>query len=231
MNQLLKIGSTLQAETTPCRVERFLGGGGQGEVYRVEIEDKALALKWYFPQTATSEQQQMLQTLINRGAPWTLASCGRWQCSRRTMCRGFGYLMPLREAHYRSIVDLMKRRVEPSFRVLATAGFLLADSFLQSHAKGMCYRDIPPSATCSAIPIAVRRRSAITTTSASMAMQPGACWAHRALWPLRWCGAMPYRARKPTCTRWRCCCSICLWSITPWRVRKRAPFAVSISRQ
>lgn len=36
----------------------------------------------------------------------------------------------------------MKRRVEPTFRALATAGFELADGFFQLHAKGLCYRDI-----------------------------------------------------------------------------------------
>src|SRR5581483_632859 len=55
---------------------------------------------------------------------------------------GFGYVMPLREARYRGIIDLMKRRVEPSFRALATAGLELAHSYLQLHARGLCYRDI-----------------------------------------------------------------------------------------
>ncbi len=230
MNQLLKIGSTLQAETTPCRVERFLGGGGQGEVYRVEIEDKALALKWYFPQTATSEQQQMLQTLINRGAP---DARFLWPMAMLTANDVPG--IRLSDAATRSALPQHRRSDEAAGRAQfpgAGDGRFSACRQLPPVAR---QRDVlsrhPPSGMCSAIPIAVRRRSAITTTSASMAMQPGACWAHRALWPLRWCGAMPYRARKPTCTRWRCCCSICLWSITPWRVRKRAPFAVSISRQ
>lgn len=36
----------------------------------------------------------------------------------------------------------MKRRTEPTFRALATAGLHLADSYLQLHARGLCYRDI-----------------------------------------------------------------------------------------
>lgn len=55
---------------------------------------------------------------------------------------GFGYIMPLREPRYKGMVDLMKRRIEPNLRALATAGFALADSFFQLHAKGLCYRDI-----------------------------------------------------------------------------------------
>jgi serine/threonine protein kinase len=50
--------------------------------------------------------------------------------------------MPLRDPQYKGFNDLMKRRIEPSFRALVTAGYQLADSFLQLHAQGLCYRDI-----------------------------------------------------------------------------------------
>jgi serine/threonine protein kinase len=40
------------------------------------------------------------------------------------------------------MVDLLAGRIQPSFRALATAGRQLADSFLQLHSKGLCYRDI-----------------------------------------------------------------------------------------
>ncbi len=59
-----------------------------------------------------------------------------------TSTSGFGYVMPLRDRRFRSIVDLMKRRIEPSFRALATAGLELSHSYLQLHTKGLCYRDI-----------------------------------------------------------------------------------------
>jgi hypothetical protein len=35
---------------------------------------------------------------------------------------GYGYLMRLREPRFKGIIDMMKRRVEPGFRALATAG-------------------------------------------------------------------------------------------------------------
>jgi serine/threonine protein kinase len=56
--------------------------------------------------------------------------------------RDFGYIMPLREVRFRGIADLMKRRIDPTFRALATAGFGLAHSFLHLHSQGLCYRDI-----------------------------------------------------------------------------------------
>jgi DNA-binding helix-hairpin-helix protein with protein kinase domain len=122
-------------------VETFLGGGGQGEVYRADLDGKKVALKWYFPAQATPEQRAALEVLVKKGPPtekflWPI------ELTEAEKVPGFGYVMPLRESHYKSIVDLMKRRAEPSFRALATAGLELADSFLELHAMGLCYRDI-----------------------------------------------------------------------------------------
>ncbi len=143
MNQILKPQQTVQTETTglSCTVERFLGGGGQGEVYRADLGGRAVALKWYFPASATREQRSTLETLIEKGSPddkflWPL------ELASAQGVPGFGYIMPLREPRYKGIVDLMKRRIEPSFRALATAALDLSHSFLQLHAKGLCYRDI-----------------------------------------------------------------------------------------
>ena len=54
----------------------------------------------------------------------------------------YGYLMPLRESRFKGIVDLMKRRAEPSFRALCTACFELAHHYMLLHSKGLSYRDI-----------------------------------------------------------------------------------------
>jgi eukaryotic-like serine/threonine-protein kinase len=70
MHQLLQLNSTIQlASGHSCTIETFLGGGGQGEVYRAQLDNKLVALKWYFPEQATPAQQQNLQTLIGKGAP------------------------------------------------------------------------------------------------------------------------------------------------------------------
>ena len=141
MHQLLTLGSTHQtASGHPCTIEAFLGGGGQGEVYRVRVEDRPLALKWYFPEQATVAQRRALDTLIHKGPPgpgflWPLEL-------QDSAAADFGYLMPLREARFRGIVDLMKRRIDPSFRVLTLAGLQLAQAFLALHTQGFCYRDI-----------------------------------------------------------------------------------------
>ncbi len=143
MNQLLKTGQSVYAEAAglPCTVSRFLGGGGQGEVYEAVLGGESVALKWYFPQAATAQQRDALAALSAQGAPsgrflWPL------DLARSGETAGFGYIMALRPARYRSIADVMTRRVEPSFRALLAAGIGLADGFLQLHARGLCYRDI-----------------------------------------------------------------------------------------
>lgn len=139
---LLKTGQQLRSSLgLPCTVREFLGGGGQGEVYRSSWGDQEVALKWYFRAQATGEQAAALELLVARGAPdgrflWPL------DLVRHRGVEGFGYLMPLRDSALKGINDIMKRRAEPSFRALATAGFELADSFLNLHARGLCYRDI-----------------------------------------------------------------------------------------
>ncbi len=144
MNQLLQPHQTT-VRTEPAgaayTVEQFLGGGGQGEVYRAVLGGRPMALKWYFPASATPQQRTALEDLVRKGPPnekflWPTA------LAVAPGVAGFGYVMPLREARYKGIVDMMKRRVEPSFRALATAGLELADSYLQLHARGLCYRDI-----------------------------------------------------------------------------------------
>ncbi len=100
-----------------------------------------MALKWYFPNSATSEQRKILEKLIEKGAPndkflWPI------EVVSAENIPGFGYIMLLREERYKSLFDLMRRRIEPSFYTLATAGFNLSDSFLQLHSGGFCYRDI-----------------------------------------------------------------------------------------
>lgn len=140
MDRILNNTLTTESGRT-CQVLNLLGSGGQGEVYEVEMEGRRYALKWYFSENATNEQLEVLRELIRIGAPdnrflWPLELV----LSKKDQT--FGYLMFLRESRFKGLVDLMKRRAEPTFRSLCTAGFGLADSYMQLHSKGLCYRDI-----------------------------------------------------------------------------------------
>ena len=143
MNELLKTGQVVQAEISgqPCQVERFVGGGGQGEVYQARWAGGCFALKWYYPQTATDDQREALNNLVADQPP---SDSFLWPLDMATApgVPGFGYIMRLREPRFKSLLDLMNNRIDPKFRVLATVGLGLANSFFKLHAKGLCYRDI-----------------------------------------------------------------------------------------
>jgi DNA-binding helix-hairpin-helix protein with protein kinase domain len=102
-----------------------------------------VAVKWYFPDYLGRDTRlrERIEKAVQIGAPsdrflWPLEVVSALDDT------GFGYIMPLREARFKGIVDRMKCRVDPSFRAIATSGFDLAHSYLQLHAKGLCYRDI-----------------------------------------------------------------------------------------
>jgi len=124
-----------------CRIESLLGAGGQGEVYLVDVAGVKRALKWYYPQTASVEQLETLDRLIQAGAP---DERFLWPEDLLIDEGGttFGYLMPLRPDRFMGITDLMKRNFTPSLQSLVTACVNVSDAFLNLHAKGWCYRDI-----------------------------------------------------------------------------------------
>jgi DNA-binding helix-hairpin-helix protein with protein kinase domain len=143
MSNILKPQQTVHADFAglACTVQAFLGGGGQGEVYSARMGDTELALKWYYPESATPPQQAALRALVGKGSPSDLFL---WPLDLASApgVAGFGYLMPLRAARFRSGVELAKRRIDLTFRHLTTAALHLADAFLQLHANGLAYRDI-----------------------------------------------------------------------------------------
>jgi DNA-binding helix-hairpin-helix protein with protein kinase domain len=142
MNQLLKEKQILPIDgNNSCLVEKFLGSGGQGEVYRVSIQGSPYALKWYYPKQATPEQKDGLDNLIRIGAPNDKFLWPKFLLTNPKN-NTYGYIMPLRSQQYKGINDLMRRRVEPTFKALISAGVQLANSFAKLHAKGLCYRDI-----------------------------------------------------------------------------------------
>lgn len=142
MDGQLKGGTILTAQSgNKYTVKQLLGAGGQGEVYSVDSNDGSYALKWYYKNTSTKNQKEILDNLIQNGPP---ASAFLWPQDMifKSFGESFGYIMPLREKNYKSIVDMMKRKAEPSFYCLCRAAYNLTKGYHALHGKGYSYRDI-----------------------------------------------------------------------------------------
>lgn len=133
----------LPASGRTAEVIRFIGEGGQGTVFEVAIdgESEHMALKWYFAATGTDRQRSAIRDLVRRGAP---NSRFLWptEIVELDHIPAFGYLMPLRPAGHQTLAALLKGRIETRSAVRTTLCREIANSFLNIHSQGLCYRDI-----------------------------------------------------------------------------------------
>ncbi len=124
-------------------IKKLLAAGGQGEVYDVVKDDTGAhyALKWYFKNSATAEQREILENLVLKGSP---DASFLWPQDIIYYDGSFGYIMDLRGKNFRSIYDMMghPEEVNPSFEVLCRAGFNLTKGYQKLHMAGYSYRDI-----------------------------------------------------------------------------------------
>ena len=142
MEGQLKNGTILTSESgNKYEVVNLLGAGGQGEVYDVKCNGSHYALKWYFKGSATERQKKILETIIAKGSP---DESFLWPMELIVPAKSdlYGYIMPLRPKNYKSIVDLMKKRVNPSFYTLCRTAFNLTRGYQKLHAMGAKYQDI-----------------------------------------------------------------------------------------
>ncbi len=123
-------------------VEDRIGEGGQGVVHRARLNGAPFAVKWYRPGPASSGARKAISALIDRGGPPHPAFV--WPIDLVTSDRlpGFGYVMPLLEPRFASLLHLLDSEPQPSFRVMAHIGLNIVDAFAALHASGLCYRDI-----------------------------------------------------------------------------------------
>ncbi|MDN5351794.1 MAG: eukaryotic-like serine/threonine-protein kinase [Clostridiales bacterium] len=155
MPEQLPVGALVYTDSEIWTVEKELGTGGQGSVYKVTSGAVSGALKWYNHQSATEQQKEAIEELIQLGTPgesyiWpesvaTLKKdVDKGDASERHTPHGFGYLMPLIDG---------KRFTKLSYYFSGEATFKTEDakiaaclqiaaSFHALHLSGLCYRDL-----------------------------------------------------------------------------------------
>src|SRR6187399_3291938 len=104
----------------PCRVETFLGEGTQAEVYRASIDGSMNALKWYKPEYIRIDDRLRirLHAAIQAGPP-TDKFLWPFDLVASQPNKPFGgYLMPLKEPSFVDLVQLLRRKADPTFRIL-----------------------------------------------------------------------------------------------------------------
>ena len=131
-----------------ARVTSLLGQGGQGYVFEVRRDSgEPLALKWYKPESATAQQYDEMQQLVEIGSPhqrflWPLSM------ARVATEPSFGYVMHLRHPRFLELSYLLLNAdrdgnpLDVSFSSIIELCRQLSYSFLRLHARGLCYRDI-----------------------------------------------------------------------------------------
>jgi serine/threonine protein kinase len=147
-------GSALNFTSTssPARVIRCLGGGGQGQVFEVAFAGESMAMKWCFPSCLQRDPglRERLRNSIRTASPngsflWPimlLEPTPDCQAELRSPAGSFGYLMKLRPPPFVGAVEHVSGRLAISLRQVLRACFLLAEAFHALHSKGLCYKDI-----------------------------------------------------------------------------------------
>ncbi len=126
-------------------VSGYIAEGGQGEVYRVELEGQPYALKWYWKHAASQELgKALVDSLIPRGSPspkfvWPIEFV---EDPQKVV---FGYTMDLIErGRFHDLSELIGGliRPEPTLRTLCTIAIEVASCYKILHQGGWCYQDI-----------------------------------------------------------------------------------------
>lgn len=134
-------------------VREFLGGGGQGNVYKVDYNGKTMALKWYHKSTVdkmknAGEFYENLKSNIEKGAP---TKAFLWPEDLSEWIDGsFGYIMQLRPAGFEELTkfliwDQKKRSMKAQFAGITArcnAAINIIEGFRALHNDGYSYQDL-----------------------------------------------------------------------------------------
>lgn len=145
MDSLLRPNTTITThDGQTAKVEKWLGSGGQGEVWKVEYQGKPAALKIYYPKWLEGDTGLFarLQRLVGKGPPARNFVWPEGIVSLKDQ-RTCGYFMPIIDMKkFVSLRELDSRQLNPTFSQLCSIGYEIAVAFWQLHVKGLSYRDI-----------------------------------------------------------------------------------------
>ncbi len=120
-----------------------LGEGGQGTVYKVLLDGREYALKWYHPNLFENKAafKGNLENNIRNGAP---APCFLWPLYMTEELEGsFGYVMELRPQRFRDFSDfLLAREHFGSLGAVVNAALNITNGFRDLHRKAHSYQDL-----------------------------------------------------------------------------------------
>lgn len=124
-------------------VKRFLGGGGQGDVYVVDYNGVDKALKWYRQGAFINPTLFMenLRSNVMNGAP---TDEFLWPIDMVLPYGGtFGYVMDLAPQGFYEATEFFINNVHfASFKVAVDACLRIVSAFLVLHNRGYCYQDV-----------------------------------------------------------------------------------------
>ena len=129
------------------RIEKKIGEGGQGAVYKVYDNGKAMALKWYNPSAfkSSAERDLFIHNLHSNIISGAVAPEFLWPLDMTEEIDGtFGYLMEKAPDEYvpAKRVILNNPSVVTSYRRLVDACLNIVTAFCKLHDAGYCYQDL-----------------------------------------------------------------------------------------
>lgn len=122
---------------------RYIGGGGQGDVYEVAYGGERKALKWYH-RGVFLDQKSFIENLIKNIKTGSPEDSFVWPLDITDYYDGtFGYVMELIPGNYVEVDDLLLNNVRfSSYRRVIDACINTVNSFRFLHNKGYSYQDI-----------------------------------------------------------------------------------------
>lgn len=140
----LPIGTQLKTDKgQSLHVIEELGRGGQGIVYRVEVEGAQKALKWYH-EGEIKDPMKFYENLCNNIKIGSPADCFLWpqDSVRSKEYRSFGYIMDLRPEGYIGMPRFLLKQRFSSTRARIDAMINMVNGFRILHNQGFCYQDL-----------------------------------------------------------------------------------------